>query len=121
LDKVLQTIYLVFNEGYAASPGISLTRSDLADEAIAIIATGWFVSASDKIMHVQLNGDMILMGSYAPPGYFEKPQGFNVNLQFDDVAEAEQIFQALAENGTVKMPIQETFWAKRFGMLVDSP
>jgi PhnB protein len=73
-----------------------------------------------KIMHVQLNvGDMILMGSDAPPGYFEKPQGFNVNLQFDDVAEAERIFQALAENGMVKMPIQETFWAKRFGMLVD--
>jgi PhnB protein len=74
----------------------------------------------DKIMHVQLNvGDMILMGSDAPPGCFEKPQGFNVNLQFDDVAEAERIFHALAENGTIKMPIQATFWTKRFGMLVD--
>jgi RNA polymerase sigma-70 factor, ECF subfamily len=34
LDSVLQTIYLVFNEGYAASSGLSLTRSDLAAEAI---------------------------------------------------------------------------------------
>jgi RNA polymerase sigma-70 factor (ECF subfamily) len=36
LDTVLQTIYLVFNEGYAASSGLSLTRSDLADEAIRL-------------------------------------------------------------------------------------
>ncbi|MBW4667535.1 MAG: VOC family protein [Cyanomargarita calcarea GSE-NOS-MK-12-04C] len=74
----------------------------------------------DKIMHIHLTvGDMVLMGSDAPPDYFEKPQGFNVNLQFDDVVEAERIFHALAENGTVKMPFQETFWAKRFGMAID--
>ncbi len=36
MDTVLQTIYLVFNEGYAASSGTSLTRSDLADEAIRL-------------------------------------------------------------------------------------
>jgi PhnB protein len=74
----------------------------------------------DKIMHIHLTvGDMVLMGSDAPPDYFEKPQGFNVNLQFDDVVEAERIFHALAENGTIKMPFQETFWAKRFGMAID--
>ena len=33
--------------------------------------------------------------------------------------EAERIFHALAENGTVQMPLQETFWALRFGMLID--
>ena len=74
----------------------------------------------DKIMHVHLTvGDMVLMGSDAPPDYFEKPQGFNVNLQFEDVVEAERIFHALVENGTIKMPFQETFWAKRFGMAID--
>lgn len=36
LDTVLQTIYLVFNEGYAASSGTSLTRADLAGEAIRL-------------------------------------------------------------------------------------
>ncbi|MEG4440318.1 RNA polymerase sigma factor [Microcoleus sp. AT9_B5] len=36
LETVLQTIYLVFNEGYAASSGRSLTRADLADEAIRL-------------------------------------------------------------------------------------
>jgi PhnB protein len=74
----------------------------------------------DKIMHASLIvGDTVLMGSDAPPQFFEKPQGFSVSLIFDDAVEAERIFNALAENGTVQMPIQKTFWADRFGMLVD--
>jgi PhnB protein len=74
----------------------------------------------DKIMHASLIvGDTVLMGSDAPPHFFEKPQGFSVSLVFDDVVEAERIFNALAENGTVQMPLQETFWAARFGMVVD--
>jgi RNA polymerase sigma-70 factor, ECF subfamily len=36
LDTVLQVIYLVFNEGYSASRGESLTRSDLSGEAIRL-------------------------------------------------------------------------------------
>jgi len=74
----------------------------------------------DKIMHASLTvGDTVLMGSDAPPNYFEKPQGFSVSLVLTDPDEAERVFNALAENGTVQMPIQETFWAARFGMLVD--
>ena len=74
----------------------------------------------DKIMHVCLDlGDQLLMGSDCPPGYFEAPQGFSVQLSIDKPAEAERIFHALAENGTVKMSIEQTFWAFRFGMLVD--
>ena len=33
--------------------------------------------------------------------------------------EAERVFRALADNGTVTMPLQETFWAKRCGMCTD--
>jgi PhnB protein len=74
----------------------------------------------DKIMHVSLKvGDLELMGSDAPPSFFDKPQGFNVNLSFDNVAEAERVYHALAENGTIKMPLQESFWAVRWGMLID--
>ncbi|MEG4963945.1 MULTISPECIES: VOC family protein [unclassified Microcoleus] len=74
----------------------------------------------DRIMHANLTvGAMVLMGSDTPPDGFKKPQGFSVNLQFDDLVEAERIFLKLAENGTVKMPFQETFWSTRFGMLVD--
>jgi PhnB protein len=74
----------------------------------------------DKIMHASLMvGDTVLMGSDAPPQFFEKPQGFSVSIVLEDVEEAERIFNTLAENGTVQMPIQETFWAARFGVLVD--
>ena len=74
----------------------------------------------NKIMHVTLKaGDTILMGSDAPPDHFKTPQGFSVNIAVEQVADAERIFHALAENGTVGMPIQKTFWAERWGMLTD--
>jgi PhnB protein len=73
-----------------------------------------------KILHARLRlGDQVLMASDAPPGSFEKQQGFSINIGVNDPSEAERIFRALAENGKVTMPIAETFWAVRFGMLVD--
>jgi PhnB protein len=73
-----------------------------------------------KIMHARLLvGDEILMGSDAPPDRYEAMKGFSVTLGISDPHEAERVFQALAENGTVRMPIQKTFWATRFGMLID--
>jgi PhnB protein len=74
----------------------------------------------NKIMHARLTvGDEVLMGSDAPPERFEAAKGITVTLNLDNPAEAERIFHALAQNGAVQMPIQETFWAARFGMLVD--
>jgi PhnB protein len=73
-----------------------------------------------KILHARLSvGDTVVMGSDAPPGRYEKPTGFSVTLQIKNPAEAERVFHALSEHGTVQMPIQETFWAAKFGMLVD--
>jgi PhnB protein len=74
-----------------------------------------------KIMHTHLTVDnAVLMGSDNPPGMlFEEPKGFSVSIGINDPVEAERIFHTLAENGTVQMPIQQTFWAERFGMLVD--
>ncbi|MEP6997652.1 MAG: VOC family protein [Betaproteobacteria bacterium] len=74
----------------------------------------------DKILHARLKvGDDVLMGSDAPPGRYEAPKGFSVSIQIKDAADAERIFGALAEKGTVRMPLEKTFWATRFGMLVD--
>jgi PhnB protein len=73
-----------------------------------------------KIMHARLQlGDKFLMASDAPPGRFEAAKGFYVNISVKDPAEADRLFGALSAKGTVNMPIQETFWAHRFGMLVD--
>ena len=77
-------------------------------------------NAKKRIMHARLQlGDKLLMGSDSPPDRFEAPKGFNVMLGVKDPAEAERLFAALAAGGTIKMPIQGTFWAERFGMLVD--
>jgi PhnB protein len=74
----------------------------------------------NKILHARLVvGDEVLMASDVPPERYEEPKGFSVALGIDDPADAERMFHALAENGTVRMPLQQTFWAVRFGMLVD--
>lgn len=73
-----------------------------------------------KIIHARLViGDQVLLGCDTPPSHYQKPQGFSTSIDVKDPAEAERIFHRLAENGAVRMPIQETFWAIRFGMLVD--
>jgi PhnB protein len=74
----------------------------------------------DRVLHAALVADgAVLMGGDAPPGQGAKPQGFCVALQVDDPAEAERIYNALVEGGEATMPMQATFWAERFGMLVD--
>ena len=75
---------------------------------------------ANRIMHARLKvGDRLLMGGDAPKQFASKPQGFCANIIVDDPAEADRIFHALAEGGVVQMPISETFWARRFGMLID--
>jgi PhnB protein len=73
-----------------------------------------------NIIHATLAlGDQVLTGADTAPERYQKPQGFSVLLNVGATAEADRIFKVLAEKGTVQMPIQETFWALRFGMLVD--
>lgn len=74
----------------------------------------------NKIMHATLTlGDQVLQGVDSPPQSFHKPQGFSVTLHVEAAGEAERLFASLAENAVVQLPLQETFWALRFGMLVD--
>jgi PhnB protein len=74
----------------------------------------------DKIIHTNLVvGQTSIMGSDAPPEMYEKAGGFSVAIHTEDPAEAERVFNALSEGGTIQMPLQQTFWATRFGMTVD--
>jgi PhnB protein len=77
---------------------------------------GW----GKKILHAGLAlENASLDGSDAGPDQYKKPQGFSVMLRPRDAAEAERIFNTLAEKGTVQIPFGETFWAKAFGMVTD--
>jgi PhnB protein len=75
---------------------------------------------SDKVLHASLLvGDQRLMASDAPPGHYEQPKGISVSISLNDRDKGEQIFNALAEGGTMTMPFQKTFWASGFGMCTD--
>lgn len=73
-----------------------------------------------KVLHgrITLNGQTV-MASDCPTDRYAQPKGFSVHVGYQDPSEAERVFQALAEDGQVQMPIQETFWAVRFGTVVD--
>src|SRR5262245_37365038 len=84
--------------------------------AAADAPPGW----AAKIYHATLKiGETAIMGSDPLPHQFEAPKGFSIALQMDDPAAAERIFHALAEGGRVEVPLQQTHWAARFGVLVD--
>jgi PhnB protein len=73
----------------------------------------------DHVMHARLEAPgAVLMASDGPGGDAGKDNVW-ISLTLDDVAEAERVYGALAEGGNVVMPIGETFWALRFGMLKD--
>jgi PhnB protein len=73
-----------------------------------------------KIGHATFtHAAFMFSGSDPLPGQYQKPQGFALQLNLSDPVETERIFQALAENGTVNTLLQETFWALRFGVVVD--
>jgi PhnB protein len=76
--------------------------------------------ARKSVLHgrITVNGSTV-MASDCPPDRYTPPQGFSINVSYDQPADAERVFGALADGGEVKMPLQETFWAKRFGMVVD--
>ncbi len=75
---------------------------------------------ADLIMHAALTFDgNLLMASDDPTGDGGPVKGMSVNYSVADVAEAERVFEALAERGEVTMPMAETFWSPRFGMCVD--
>jgi PhnB protein len=93
-----------------------MTHGDMPVQDQAQVPPDW----KTLIMHARLAiGDQLLMGSDSPPDRFEKPQGMWVALQLDDPKDADRIFAALADNGNIHMPIQQTFWAARFGMVID--
>ena len=74
---------------------------------------------SSKIAHATLVfGDYRLQGSDPAPGSYESPRGFCIMLHPSE-RDAERLFMDLAEGGTVRMPLQKTFWAVRFGLLTD--
>ena len=76
--------------------------------------------SENKVMHASFRiGETTVMASdgrcLGQPNF----QGFALSLTVPDVAAAERLFAALADGGQVQMPLAQTFFSLRFGMVAD--
>jgi len=77
----------------------------------------------DRVMHAVLRFDNagVIMISDTQPGMPHTPGTNNyVCLDFDDAVDMGKKFEALSAGGNVTMPLNDTFWGAKFGMLVDA-
>jgi PhnB protein len=73
-----------------------------------------------RIMHATLQTEEFeLAGADVLPDDYRKPERAAVILTFKKTAEAERIFNALADGGEITLPFQHAFWSAGFGMVVD--
>jgi PhnB protein len=98
----------------------SLMRYDQAPKQPGAAECQTPAGFEQKVLHAQIviAGELV-MASDAPAGFYQKPQGIRLTVNVDKPAEAERLFHALAEGGSVQMPIGKSFFAERFGMLTD--
>ncbi len=75
----------------------------------------------DAIMHacVEVQGRRLMASDWMGDQPYKGMNGFSLSLVYPTVAEARRIFDALAKNGRVNMPMEKTFWVEAFGMLTD--
>jgi len=73
-----------------------------------------------KICHATLVlAETTFHGCDVLPGSYQPPAGFSIALNIDDTQEADRVFGALSAGGQVRMALCETFWARRYGVVVD--
>ena len=75
----------------------------------------------DKVMHTSLsiNGTVLMASDGCTTNEGPAFNGFSLSLNVEDEGEARRLFDALADGGTVNMPLAKTFWSPCFGMLAD--
>lgn len=74
-----------------------------------------------KVMHASFQaGELKFMVSDSMPGQKVKAgSNLSLSLNFTNVADIDKTFSALSEGAQVTMPLQDTFWGAKFGMLTD--
>ena len=75
---------------------------------------------AEKVMHACFQiGDATVMASDGRCQGTAKFEGFALSLTVPNPVEADRVFAALADGGQVQMPLGETFFSPRFGMVAD--
>jgi PhnB protein len=96
---------VMFTQTYGESP--------MADQA---------PGSGDKVMHTSFRvGESVIMACDNVWGGENAATGSNISLAWgsDDAAATERAFEAMSDGANITMPLQQTFWAERFGMLTD--
>ena len=109
-----EAAFKLYEQCLGAEPGpiLRYAGSPMAND----VPADW----QDKIMHGSVKlGDLVLMGGDVAPGRYEEPKGFALSIQITSIDDAERVFRELARDGRIVMPLETTFWAERFGQLVD--
>jgi PhnB protein len=119
--------YLIFNgncgeamQFYAKGLGAELQLMKFGDVP-GSCPEGAPEGTKDRIMHARLaKGKAVLMASDNGPGMaFTQGNNFSISIDCEGAQGVDKYFAALGDKGKVTMPVQETFWAARFGMLTD--
>lgn len=116
--------YLNFNG--TASQAIALYERALGAKPEHVMrysdAPGTSPADKDRIMHsvLRIGAGQLMAGDGMPGSQVTAGNNNSVCLDFDDVADMTQKFNALSEGGTVDVPLQDTFWGAKFGMLTDA-
>jgi len=76
--------------------------------------------SENKVMHVAMRiGEAVVMASDGSCSGQTRFAGFSLSITVPTAVDADRVFAALADGGTVTMPLTQTFWSPRFGMLSD--
>jgi PhnB protein len=95
-----------------AKVGMMMTHARSPDQSR--VGPEW----KDAVLHARISiGDNELMAADIPNA--EPMRSAYLTLRMDSDIEAERVFSALSDGGRVLMPIQETFFASRFGQVQD--
>ncbi len=106
---------IAFYQGALGAEITMLMRFNQAPEP-GMVSPG----SEDKVMHASLRiGDTKVLASDGRCLGQPKFQGFALSLTVPDIAEAERLFGVLGDGGTVQMPLAQTFFSPRFGMVAD--
>jgi PhnB protein len=75
----------------------------------------------DRVMHVTLtfNNGMFMASDSMASNAVNVGDNVHMSLNFHDIAQMEEVFNKLSEGGEITMPLQDTFWGARFGMVRD--
>ena len=74
----------------------------------------------NAVLHARIEiGDTVLLGADIPPERFKPIRSAYLSLMVDSIGEAERLYALLTEGGQIFMPMEETFFARRFAMLRD--